>query len=301
MVFAGVYPVEADQYEDLRASLEKLQLNDASLTFEPESSLALGFGFRCGFLGLLHMEIIQERLYREFDMDVITTVPNVSYRITTTQGDVVGGAQPLGTARSDKDRQDRGTLHPRADHHQVRVSGQRHQTLHRQARRDEEPDLHHAGPRGDQFRHAPLGDRLRLLRQAQERSRKATPRSTTTARDIQPSKLVKLDILLNGEPVDALSSLTYTDHAYDFGRKMCEKLKELIPRQQFDIAIQAAIGAKIIATRNGEGRAQGRDGQVLRRRHLAQAQAARKTEEGQEAHAPDRQRARCRSRHSSPC
>ena len=125
MVFAGVYPVEADQYEDLRASLEKLQLNDASLTFEPESSLALGFGFRCGFLGLLHMEIIQERLYREFDMDVITTVPNVSYRITTTQGDVVEVHNPSGLPEVTKIDQNRGALYPGADHHQGGIPGQR--------------------------------------------------------------------------------------------------------------------------------------------------------------------------------
>ena len=167
MVFAGVYPVEADQYEDLRASLEKLQLNDASLTFEPESSLALGFGFRCGFLGLLHMEIIQERLYREFDMDVITTVPNVSYRITTTQGDVVEVHNPSGLPEVTKIAKIED-LYPGADHHQGGIPGQRHQAMHRQARRDEEPDLHHAGSRGGEFRHAPLGDRFRLLRQAQK-------------------------------------------------------------------------------------------------------------------------------------
>jgi len=223
MVFAGVYPVEADQYEDLRASLEKLQLNDASLTFEPESSLALGFGFRCGFLGLLHMEIIQERLYREFDMDVITTVPNVSYRITTTQGDVVAQiitkSEFLGNVIKlciDK----RGVM--------------KNQTFITQDRVEVNFDM-------------PLSEIVFDFYDKLKSISKGYASFDYHRTGFQPSKLVKLDILLNGEPVDALSSLTYTDHAYDFGRKMCEKLKELIPRQQFDIAIQAAVGAKIIA------------------------------------------------------
>ena len=189
MVFAGVYPVEADQYEDLRASLEKLQLNDASLTFEPESSLALGFGFRCGFLGLLHMEIIQERLYREFDMDVITTVPNVSYKITTTQGDVLEVHNPSGLPEITKieDRVEVNFEMPLSE-----IVFDFYDKLKSISKGYASFDYHRIG--------------------------------------FRPSKLAKLDILLNGEPVDALSSLIYADHAYDFGRRMCEKLKELIPR-----------------------------------------------------------------------
>ena len=216
MVFAGVYPVEADQYEDLRASLEKLQLNDASLTFEPESSLALGFGFRCGFLGLLHMEIIQERLYREFDMDVITTVPNVSYRITTTSGEVLEVHNPSGLPEITK------------------------------VAKIEEPYILAQIITKADF----MGPVIKLCidkRGVMKSISKGYASFDYHRTGYEPSRLAKLDILLNGEPVDALSSLIYADHAYDFGRKMCEKLKELIPRQQFDIAIQAAIGAKIIA------------------------------------------------------
>ena len=246
MVFAGVYPVEADQYEDLRASLEKLQLNDASLTFEPESSLALGFGFRCGFLGLLHMEIIQERLYREIAMDVITTVPNVSYKITTTQGDVLEVHNPSGLPEITKiasieepyilaqiiTKSDflGNVLKLCIDKRGI----MKNQTFITQDRVEVNFDM-------------PLSEIVFDFYDKLKSISKGYASFDYHRTGYQPSKLVKLDILLNGEPVDALSSLTYTDHAYDFGRKMCEKLKELIPRQQFDIAIQAAIGAKIIA------------------------------------------------------
>ena len=246
MVFAGVYPVEADQYEDLRASLEKLQLNDASLTFEPESSLALGFGFRCGFLGLLHMEIIQERLYREFDMDVITTVPNVSYRITTTQGDVVEVHNPSGLPEVTKiDKIEEPYILAQIITKSEFLGNviklcidkrgvMKNQTFITQDRVEVNFDM-------------PLSEIVFDFYDKLKSISKGYASFDYHRTGFQPSKLVKLDILLNGEPVDALSSLTYTDHAYDFGRKMCEKLKELIPRQQFDIAIQAAVGAKIIA------------------------------------------------------
>ncbi|MBP3355562.1 MAG: elongation factor 4 [Rikenellaceae bacterium] len=246
MVFAGMYPVDSDEYEDLRASLEKLQLNDASLTFEPESSLALGFGFRCGFLGLLHMEIIQERLYREFDMDVITTVPNVSYRVTTTRGEQVdvhnpsGLPEPTMVAKIEEPYilaqiitkseflgnvmklciDKRGTL--------------KNQVFITQDRVEVNFDMPLSEIVFDFY------DKLKSI----SRGYASFDYHRTGYKE---SKLAKLDILLNGEPVDALSSLIYHEHAYAFGRKMCEKLKELIPRQQFDIAIQAAIGAKIIA------------------------------------------------------
>ena len=241
MVFAGVYPVVADQYEDLRASLEQLQLNDASLTFEPESSRALGFGFRCGFLGLLHMEIIQERLYREFDMDVITTVPNVSYRITTTSGEELEVHNPSGLPEITKVAKIEepyilAQIITKADFlgNVIKLCIDKRGVLKNQTfittdRVEINFDM-------------PLSE---IVFDFYDKKGYASFDYHRTG--YQLSKLAKLDILLNGEPVDALSSLIYADHAYDFGRKMCEKLKELIPRQQFDIAIQAAIGAKIIA------------------------------------------------------
>ena len=246
MVFAGLYPVDSDQYEDLRASLEKLQLNDASLTFDPESSLALGFGFRCGFLGLLHMEIIQERLYREFNMDVITTVPNVSYKVHTTKGTIIDVHNPSGLPEP--------TLISHIDEPYIlaqiitkteylgnviklcidKRGVLKNQVFITQDRVEVNFDMPLSEIVFDFY------DKLKSI----SRGYASFDYHMT---DYKPSKLVKLDILLNGEQVDALSSLIYSDHAYDFGRKMCEKLKELIPRQQFDIAIQAAIGAKIIA------------------------------------------------------
>ena len=246
MVFAGVYPVEADEYEDLRASLEKLQLNDASLTFEPESSLALGFGFRCGFLGLLHMEIIQERLYREFDMDVITTVPNVSYRVTTRKGETLYVHNPSGLPEPtmiDKIEEPyiEAQIITRSDFlgNVIKLCIDKRGTLKNQ--------VFIAQNRVEVTFDMPLAeivfdfyDKLKSI----SRGYASFDYHQTGYRE---SRLAKLDILLNGEPVDALSSLIFHDHAYDFGRRMCEKLKELIPRQQFDIAIQAAIGAKIIA------------------------------------------------------
>ena len=246
MVFAGVYPVEADQYEDLRASLEKLKLNDASLTFEPESSLALGFGFRCGFLGLLHMEIIQERLYREFDMDVITTVPNVSYHITTTQGEELEVHNPSGLPEITKVAKIEepyilAQIITKADFlgNVLKLcidkrGVMKNQTFITQDRVEVNFEM-------------PLSEIVFDFYDKLKSISKGYASFDYHRTGYQLSKLAKLDILLNGEAVDALSSLIYADHAYDFGRKMCEKLKELIPRQQFDIAIQAAIGAKIIA------------------------------------------------------
>ena len=246
MVFAGVYPVEADQYEDLRASLEKLQLNDASLTFEPESSLALGFGFRCGLRGLLHMEIIQERLYREFDMDVITTVPNVSYRITTTSGDMLEVHNPSGLPEVTKIAKIEepyilAQVITRTDFlgNVIKLCIDKRGVMKNQNFiTQDRVEINFEMPLSEIV--FDFYDKLKSIS-------KGYASFDYHRTGYQPSKLAKLDILLNGEPVDALSSLIYADHAYDFGRKMCEKLKELIPRQQFDIAIQAAIGAKIIA------------------------------------------------------
>ena len=246
MLFAGIYPVDADDYEELRASLEKLQLNDASLVWEPESSAALGFGFRCGFLGLLHMEIVQERLDREFDMDVITTVPNVSFKCYKTDGEMIEVHNPSGLPEVTKidhieepyiiaqiiskndftgpimtrciDR--RGTLK-----NQVYLSTDRVELTFQMPLSEIVFDFY---------------DKLKSIS-------KGYASFDYHIAGYQDADLVKLDIMLNGESVDALSTLIHRAHAYDFGRRMCEKLKELIPRHQFDIAIQAAIGAKIIA------------------------------------------------------
>ncbi len=246
MVFAGVYPVEADKYEDLRTSLDKLQLNDASLTFEPESSLALGFGFRCGFLGLLHMEIIQERLYREFDMDVITTVPNVSYLITDTSGNTTEVHNPSGLPEVTKiakieEPYIKAQVITKAEFlgNVIKLCIDKRGVLTNQTFITQD--------RVEVNFEMPLSEIVFDFYDKLKSTSKGYASFDYHRSGYKTSKLAKLDILLNSEPVDALSSLIYADNAYDFGRKMCEKLKELIPRQQFDIAIQAAIGAKIIA------------------------------------------------------
>ncbi|MFI3303104.1 MAG: translation elongation factor 4 [Rikenellaceae bacterium] len=246
MVFAGVYPVEADKYEDLRASLDKLQLNDASLTFEPESSLALGFGFRCGFLGLLHMEIIQERLYREFDMDVITTVPNVSYLITDTSGTTTEVHNPSGLPEVTKiakieEPYIKAQVITKAEFlgNVIKLCIDKRGVLTNQTFITQD--------RVEVNFEMPLSEIVFDFYDKLKSTSKGYASFDYHRSGYKSSKLAKLDILLNSEPVDALSSLIFADNAYDFGRKMCEKLKELIPRQQFDIAIQAAIGAKIIA------------------------------------------------------
>ena len=246
MVFAGLYPIDAEDYENLRASLEKLQLNDASLTFMPESSVALGFGFRCGFLGLLHMEIVQERLDREFDMNVITTVPNVSYKIYDKQGEVKEVHNPSGMPEV--------TLIDHIEEPFIRASiitttnyigpimtlclGKRGELIKQE---------YISGNRVEIFYDIPLGEIVIDFYDKLKSISKGYASFDYHMNGFRPSKLIKGDILLNGEPVDALSTLTHVDNAETFGRRMCEKLKELIPRQQFDIAIQAAIGAKIIA------------------------------------------------------
>ncbi len=246
MVFAGVYPIEAEDFEDLRASLEKLQLNDAALTFQPESSVALGFGFRCGFLGLLHMEIVQERLDREFDMDVITTVPNVSYKVYTKDGAMHEVHNPAGMPDI--------TVIDRIEEPYIRASvittsnyigpimtlclGKRGELVKQE---------YISGDRMEILYDMPLGEIVIDFYDKLKSISKGYASFDWHHNGFRPSNLVKLDILLNGEQVDALSTLTHRDNAESFGRRMCEKLKELLPRQQFDIAIQAAIGAKIIA------------------------------------------------------
>ena len=246
MVFAGVYPIDPTDYENLRASLEKLQLNDASLTFMPESSIALGFGFRCGFLGLLHMEIIQERLDREFDMDVITTVPNVSYMCYTKQGEVKEVHNPSGLPDQTmiehiEEPYIRASIITAADYIGPIMTlclDKRGELIDQQYVSGNRIELHFMLPLGEIV--IDFYDKLKSIS-------KGYASFDYHIDGFRPSKLAKLDILLNGEPVDALSTLTHQDNAVTFGRRMCEKLKELIPRQQFDIAIQAAIGAKIIA------------------------------------------------------
>ena len=246
MVFAGVYPIETEDYENLRASLEKLQLNDASLTFQPESSMALGFGFRCGFLGLLHMEIVQERLGREFDMDVITTVPNVSYKVFDKKGAMTEVHNPSGLPDI--------TLIDHIEEPYIRASvitaadyigpimtlclGKRGELVKQE---------YISGNRMEIIFDMPLGEIVIDFYDKLKSISKGYASFDYHIHNFRESKLIKLDILLNGESVDALSTLTHVDNAVTFGRRMCEKLKELIPRQQFDIAIQAAIGAKIIA------------------------------------------------------
>lgn len=246
MVFAGVYPIEPEDYENLRASLEKLQLNDASLTFQPESSVALGFGFRCGFLGLLHMEIVQERLDREFNMDVITTVPNVSYRIYDKQGHMTEVHNPGGMPDP--------TLIERIEEPYIDASVITStkfigpiMTLCLGKRGELVKQTYVSGDRVEIRYDMPLAEIVIDFYDKLKSISKGYASFDYHPAGYRSSKLVKLDILLNGESVDALSTLTHVDNAYDLGRRMCEKLKDLIPRQQFDIAIQAAIGAKIIA------------------------------------------------------
>ncbi|MDP1622621.1 MAG: translation elongation factor 4 [Bacteroidales bacterium] len=246
MVFAGIYPTDADDYEVLRDSLEKLRLNDAALSFEPEASAALGFGFRCGFLGLLHMEIVQERLDREFDMDVITTVPNVSYKVYTNKGEVLDVYNPSGLPEPNyisKIEEPTITANIITKSEYIGTI----MTLCVGKRGILKNQVYLTTDRIELTVELPLGeivfdfyDRLKSISKGYA-SFDYHPSGWQTA------DLVKLDILLNGEIVDALSALITRNNAYDFGRRFCEKLKEFIPRQQYDVAIQAAIGAKIIS------------------------------------------------------
>ena len=246
MVFAGMYPVQADKFEELRAVLEKFQLNDASFVYEPESSLALGSGFRCGFLGLLHLEIVQERLFREFDMDVITTVPNVCYKVYTTQGDVIDVHNPSGLPAPTlidhiEEPYIRAQIISKADFFGpiMKLCLDKRGTLVSQ---------HYiTADRVELNYDMPLSEIVFDFYDKLKSISKGYASFDYHQTGYRPAKLVKLDILLNGEPADALSTLIHADNAADFGRKMCVKLKDLIPRQQFDIPVQAAVGAKIIA------------------------------------------------------
>jgi GTP-binding protein LepA len=246
MVYAGIYPVDADDYEELRSSMEKLQLNDASLVFEPESSAALGFGFRCGFLGLLHMEIIQERLDREFDMDVITTVPNVSYKAYTTKGEMLEVHNPSGLpAPSYLDYIEEPYITAQIISKSEYVGAV--MTLCIEKRGTLLNQVYLTSDRVELSVELPLGEIVFDFYDKLKSISKGYASFDYHITGYKIAKLVRLDILLNGESVDALSTLIHQDNAYRFGAKMCAKLKELIPRQQFDIAIQAAIGSKVIA------------------------------------------------------
>jgi len=246
MVYAGIYPVDADDYEELRASMERLQLNDASLVFEPESSVALGFGFRCGFLGLLHMEIIQERLDREFDMDVITTVPNVSYKAYTTKGEVIDVHNPSGLpAPNYLEKIEEPYISAQIISKSEYIGAV--MTLCIGKRGTLKNQVYLTSDRVELTMELPLGEIVFDFYDKLKSISKGYASFDYHVSDYKPAKLVRLDILLNSEPVDALSTLIHVDNAYDFGRRMCSKLRELIPRQQFDIAIQAAIGTKVIA------------------------------------------------------
>ncbi len=246
MVFAGVYPIESDDYEDLRASMEKLQLNDASLTFEPESSAALGFGFRCGFLGMLHMEIIQERLEREFDMNVITTVPNVPYNVYTKQGELLEVHNPSGLPEPTVvDRIEEPYIHAQIITKSEFIGPIMTLCLAKRGELTKQDYL--TSDRVELSYNMPLAEIVFDFYDKLKSISKGYASFDYSPTGFKAAKLIKLDILLNGESVDALSTLIHFDNAYTLGRRMCEKLKDLIPRQQFDIAIQAAIGAKIIA------------------------------------------------------
>ena len=280
MLFAGMYPVETDQYEELRASLEKFRLNDASLTFEPESSLALGFGFRCGFLGLLHMEIVQERLFREFDMDVITTVPNVSYRVYTTQGECLEVHNPSGLPaptliQNIEEPYIKAQIISKSEFYGPIMK------LCLDKRGILKGEHYISADRVELSYEMPLSEIVFDFYDKLKSISKGYASFDYHLIGYRDARLVKLDILLNGEAADALSTLIHADHAYDFGRKICEKLKELIPRQQFDVAIQAAVGAKIIARETVKAvrkdvTAKCYGGDITRKRKLLEKQKAGK-------------------------
>lgn len=246
MVFAGVYPIDPDEYEELRSSMEKLQLNDASLTYEPESSVALGFGFRCGFLGLLHMEIVQERLDREFDMAVISTVPNVSYKAYTKKGEIIDVHNPSNLPEPNYiDKIEEPYINAQIISKSEYVGPVMGLCIGKRGILKNQHYL--TSDRVELTFELPLGEIVFDFYDKLKSISKGYASFDYYQSGYKPANLIKLDILLNAEPVDALSALLHRDNAYEFGRKMCSKLRELIPRQQFDIAIQAAIGSKIIA------------------------------------------------------
>ena len=288
MVFCGLYPIDGDEFPELREALEKLRLNDSSFTYEPETSGALGFGFRCGFLGLLHMEIVRERLEREFDLSLIATAPSVAYRVHTTKGEVVEVDNPREMPPPQEIEE---IEEPWLDGH----ASSRPPTTRARSWTSARPGgarcskLEYLSPERVELRYrVPLAEVVTdFFDQMKSRTQ------GYASLDYEPdgyagSNLVKVDVLLNGQPVDAFSTIVHRDKADDYGRRMTEKLRELIPRQLFDVPIQAAVGGPDHRPRDGQGEAQGRAGQVLRRRHHPQAQAAREAEGGQEADEVDR-------------
>ena len=246
MVFAGIYPVDTDDYEELRTSIEKLQLNDASLTFEPESSIALGFGFRCGFLGMLHMEIIQERLEREFNMTVITTVPNVSYYADTKKGDNIKINNPSDFPSLDQiERVEEPYIKAQIITKSDFIGPVMNLCIEKRGNLTNQVYL--TTDRVELSFSMPLAEIVFDFYDKLKSISKGYASFDYQADGYKETHLVKLDIMLNGEQVDALSSLLHRKHAYEIGKKICIKLKNLIPKQQFDVAIQGAIGSKIIA------------------------------------------------------
>lgn len=289
MVFSGIYPEDGAKYGDLRDALEKLQLNDASLSFEPETSLALGFGFRCGFLGLLHMEIIQERLEREFNLDIITTAPSVVYRLTMTSGEVRMIDNPTNypdvslIATAEEPMVEAHIYSP------TEFVGNIMELC--QDRRGVFYDMKYLDPtRVDLHYDLPLNEIIYDFFDSLKSRTRGYASFDYELKGYEPSKLVKLDILLNGEIVDALSFIVHVDKAYARGRRICENLKENIPRQLFEVPVQGRHRRKGHRTGNGESHAQRRAGQMLRRRHHQEKEIAGKAERGQEKDAPAGQR-----------
>ena len=284
MVFAGLYPVESHEHGLLRDALEKLRLNDSAFNFEPENSVALGFGFRCGFLGLLHLEIVQERLEREFNIDLITTAPGVRYRVTTTDGRSDRDGQPHEVPRPFRDQADRGADHRRHGDHARGVPGRHSEAAGRKARAMQKKFEYIGGGRVMLVYELPLNEIVLDFYDRLKSSSRGYASLDYHLSGYRVSPMVRLDVLVAGDPVDALSMIVHRDFAYERGKELISRLRRLIPRQMFEVALQAAIGNKIVARETISAHAQERAGQVLRRRHLAQAQAAGKTEGRQEAH-----------------
>ena len=287
MVFSGLFPIDGDDFENLRESLEKLKLNDASITYTPESSGALGFGFRCGFLGLLHMEIVKERLEREFGLALIATAPSVEYRLTRTDGTVVFVDNPADMPEAQRIATIEEPFFKISIISPTEYTGALMDLC--QTRRGEMKRMDYLSPeRVELVYEVPLAEVVIDFFDQMKSRTKGYASLDYELSGYRPSTLVKVDLLLNGLPADAFSTIVHRDSAYQYGARMCEKLKELIPRQMFDVPIQAAIGGKVIARETVKARAQGRHRQVLRRRHHAQAQVAREAEGRQEEDEVDR-------------
>ena len=280
MVFAGLFPTDSDDYPELRDALERLKLNDAALFYEPETSQALGFGFRCGFLGLLHMEIVRERLEREFDLDLLVTAPNVAYRVVTTVGPGGRGAQPRRDA--ERDRAGRGAVHPARRSSSRRTTSDAVMELNTRAARSLRPHgVPLRGARSPRLRAAARGDRARLLRPAQVAHARVRELRLRPRPDSARATSTRVDVLIAGEPVDALSLIVHRDGAYARGRALVDRLREEIPRQFFDVPVQAAIGSRVIARETIKAKrkdvlAKCYGGDITRKRKLLERQKAGK-------------------------